>query len=153
MDINGGETMSNLKKYLEEIKEEFVTGYEGRFDYIEIFKNPSLDELMSFEDYVRFIALQEERDLYISSVDILHYNILLEAGVKGDINNILVSNFPGVGKIEGKRVLVENISEMIEYDYPKRYDNLIKEIERGDYDWLEDYRFNLSELKGIVKVI
>lgn len=142
--------MKTLKELLEGIQEKFVIGFDDEGDYIEIFKNPTGDKIISVsnfgreKDALRFIADLDNRDVYIASTDIIHQTIAKEANLNW--NEVKTRFFPGIAYF-WDRVLV------VDYEFLKfsgglyNLDKIIEDILDGEYDFLRKFRFDIEELK------
>lgn len=142
-----------LKKILSDMKEEFYKGAESSVDigeYREIFKNPTQQELNSLEEEtgrytVRFVAVKEEQNVYVASIDVFHEDIAYKIGIKG-IREAL-DNFAGIGEIYEGNVDVYGLSDNY-MDYSDKKEQLYKDIGEGKYDWLEEKEnFRIGEIR------
>jgi hypothetical protein len=63
-------------KFKQYLQEEYLTSYKQKDKYIEIFKNPSKDELLKcvFDKYIRFIV--NDNDIYAANADTTHSRML-----------------------------------------------------------------------------
>ena len=142
--------MNSLRKILYNLKEEFVTGYEPviGLDYVEIFKNPTEQEIreMVFEqsNKIRFIADKDKREVYIASgYKTYHEDMADELNIDYEIK------FSGKGEFDGRKI--KNL-EMGNETFYAIGEELAEDIVKGDYDWMEDYNFKLSDYKEELKI-
>ena len=129
-----------LKEVLFNIREDFEVGYEDRFgEYQEIFKNPSWREIKDITENdinFRFIADKDKNHLYVAGVNVLHDDIQSKVG---GFKKHYFDLFSGIAIKKGIRnikVYLNNLNCNIE-----------DEILEGEYDWVEDYYFDLNLLK------
>lgn len=123
-------------------------------EYREIFVNPTPNEINDIIEYggvrekddVRFIAIKNSRDLYITSADVFHRTIVKEVDElrEGDA----IKNFSGMGSVNSDKIKVSYLSDLINNKATKgqKWD-ISKDLVEGEYDWLENYNFNLEYIK------
>lgn len=139
-----------LKRVLNKVEEEFVAGKNPmRGDYTEIFKNPTLDEiedsLREWGEYpnLRFLAIKNSRDVYVWNPSLIHKNVQNEVGLS--FKEMKYENLAGIA-IYVNRELVFGMSNIASMDKYRRRE-LAEEILNNEWDWIEDYRFNIFPMK------
>lgn len=134
------------------LEEEFYKGAESRYGkYVEIFKNPTVQEIKSIEEetqvgIVRFIADKESRDVYVNASEILHSHMVKEIDElqKEDI----LEKFSGIGYVDGNKIIASELAGTYREAGTDEYSEKISsDILEGEYDWLENKNFDLSEVK------
>lgn len=155
--------MSNIKAILENLNEKWYKGVkssEGNRDYREIFKNPSRNEILDIERYggsrsdgvinsdIRFIADKKYKEVYITSADVFHRDIMDEVDV---LTGNITDYFSGMGRVKNNGNI--ELSDVSDYFWgsPKKLNSLLDDIVSGDYDWMERYNFSLRKLKYKIK--
>lgn len=141
-----------LNEILEDIKEEFVIGFEpsSSVDYVEIFKNPTQQEMRevinnSENNYIRFIADKNKREVYITSAYRTYHDRMAKALGNIDYENM----FSGTGEFDGR--VIKDI-KMGNETYYAIGEELADDIVKGEYDWLEEYNIELSDYKKKLKI-
>lgn len=140
-----------MKNILNRVREDFYrgTGSDANMEYREIFVNPTKRELRSIEketglEQVRFIADKEEKNVYVSAIDVFHINIATKIG-KGT-EDYYLDNFSGMGEIWEGKVEVMGLSDNFRDNIEKRTE-LYKDVYYGEYNWMRDYNFDISEIE------
>lgn len=139
----------SIRSILENLKEEFHSGKESKWgDYTEIFVNPNMDEIReSLRERgtvtLRFLAVKRERKLYIWNPELIHKDAADEVGIS--FNEMKENNLAGVALFENNQLYFgqSNVASIDKY----RRRELAEEVLNGDYDWLEDFYFNLNPMK------
>lgn len=143
-----------INKILNNLSEKFYKGGKFRGEYVEVFKNPTLDEIRSAceEDYnyIRFVADKYKEDLYVWNGDILHMDIVK---VVKEFNYSELKNkyFACHGVLDGRNVHVsdEDLADM----GSRECERVCLEIINGDFDWLDMYNFDIDVLRESAEYI
>lgn len=121
--------MNSIRGILKELYEEVLED--------EMYKNPSWEEVLKLKsdyDRLKFAANHRNKNLYIASYDTDHYYMLKYMDISGRGNDILF----GTGKIRGRSIEIKGSPSNIKVeDY----------IINGDYDWLENYNFEIKDYR------
>lgn len=149
-----------INKILDRLQEKWYkeTISSHNNDYREIFINPSINDILDIEKYggtrsdrlrtndVRFIADISKKNVYVTSADVFHNDIINEVSeLRGFPNDY----FSGMGEIrKSGSIHITDISDYL-LDFEHK-DDLIKQfrlILEGKYDWMERYHFELGNIK------
>lgn len=151
-----------LKDILSNIEERWVVGTrsDAHGAYREIFMNPDRNDIRDIEEFggyrhgdnVRFIAVKDSQNVYVSSADVFHRTIAEEVDDLLDIGGV-TNNFSGMGNIEGSKIEVTDFSDVfIEFEgYEMSFQTICEDILDGKYDWMERYNFDLGLIKEIAE--
>lgn len=145
-----------MSKSLREILEKFKGSSRSRVtgEYREIFVNPDRNELRDLisnyeRDSVRFIADSGNENIFVSSGDVWHIDILDEIEYLG--RDSVFDTFWGIGDFVNGEIEINSFSDEYDGSILDRYLELCECILDGEYDWLKRYHFNLSEIKWIAE--
>ncbi len=93
--------------YKKKINEEYAFGFKRYKDYCEVFKNPSSSEIQQFQDFIRFIIIDD--NLYVWNADFACHNDVI-GQLKRNYHDITLG---GVAKAQGNRLKVETGYDLI----------------------------------------
>lgn len=135
------------------IDEKYVKGTKKAGEYREIFVNPTKQEVVDIENFdgvkwgnnVRFIALKENKKVYTSTGDVLHWMIKDVADLS---NSDVAGSFRGMGVADFGEITVTKFGSNIS-DKEKRM--MANDLINGEYNWMEKYNFDLSKIKQKAK--
>lgn len=141
-----------IREILIKLNEEFYGGFKVNGEYVEIFKNPSKEEIRDVandnrfgESFVRFLALYDIEDLYIWSADILHDEIDYKLDFV-TYDEMIDKYFSSHGSFSGSEILIEK-QDLDDLYNSKVRERICREIIDGKYDWLSRYYFNIDVMK------
>lgn len=142
--------MELIEGIITNLNEKFFISTESRYgDYIEIFKNPKMDEIKSIatkrDRYksVRFFIEKNRRTIYIWNPEAIHKDVAIEFGYS--FEEMKNKNLAGVAILQGSKLIFghSNIATIDKY----RRRELSEEILNGEYDFMEMYYFDLDPMK------
>ncbi|MFW6007653.1 MAG: hypothetical protein ACOCP8_00190 [archaeon] len=127
-------------------KSKYYNTVEDHFgDIVEIFVNPTINDITDVKNssgifdtnQIKFLIDQDSKQIYIWSGTKVYHHIELinKLGLNGNTSNI----FNGAVEFNGGKFLL-NSTNCLGYDNEK--------LLNGDYDWIEQYYFDLNELKN-----
>lgn len=144
-----------INSILSRLEEKFHSSKNSQFGgYVEIFKNPTLDEIKvslrkadpnfgEKNSHLRFLAIKDREEVYVWNPLVTHVEV--EKDVKMKFREMKDYNIAGMAELINNR-LVPNF-KMMDSVISRRKSEIVVEIKNGEWDWLEKYHFDLSELE------
>ena len=90
----------NRAKWLLQTDEKYITGIKSQFDIFDVYVNPNLRELYVINtqniydsDCIRFVAISGKKELYVSSCEVTHEEIIKSNGLKDSEDNLFLMGF------------------------------------------------------------
>lgn len=122
------------------LNEKFCKGFTSREtkQYVEVYCNPTLQEMLEAGDEIRFIARNRQKRLIISNADkALHYEIASQLQIPTKVDEDVWGTAERVGRTY----------KMIESDEIDASKETARQLSKYDWSWVE------KKIKGITKYI